>query len=72
MFGELSGDLPPTARSEEWWPPGNEYDVADMKVVPPEAFPEITEGLLARNYSEDDVRAILGGNMVRVAAASWL
>jgi len=72
MFGELSGDLPPGSRSEEWWPPGNEYDVEDLKVVPPESFPAITEGLLARNYSEDDVRAILGGNMARVAAASWL
>ncbi len=72
MFGELSGDLPPGSRSEEWWPPGNEYDVEDMKVVPPERFPEITAGLLARNYGEDDVRAILGGNMARVARASWL
>ena len=72
MFGALSGDLPAESRAEEWWPPGNEYDVADMKVVPPERFPEITEGLLARNYSEADVQAILGGNMVRVAAASWL
>jgi membrane dipeptidase len=72
MFGELSGDLPPGSRPEEWWPPGNEYDVEDLKVAPPETFPAITEGLLARNYSEDDVRAILGGNMARVAAASWL
>jgi membrane dipeptidase len=72
MFGELSGDLPPGSRSEEWWPPGNEYDVEDMKVVPPERFPEITTGLLARNYAEADVAAILGGNMMRVARASWL
>jgi membrane dipeptidase len=72
MFGELNGDLPPGSRSEEWWPPGNEYDVEDMKVVPPERFPEITAGLLARNYAEADVAAILGGNMMRVARASWL
>jgi membrane dipeptidase len=72
MFGELSGDLPPGSRAEEWWPPGNEYDVEDMKVMPPERFPAITEALLARNYGEDDVRAILGGNMARVARASWI
>jgi membrane dipeptidase len=72
MFGELSGDLPPGSRSEEWWPPGNEYDLADMKVVPPERFPAITEALLARNYREEDVAAILGGNMMRAAKASWV
>ena len=72
MFGELSGDLPPGSRAEEWWPPGNEYDVADMKVMPPERFPAITEALLARGYGEDDIAAILGGNMRRVASASWL
>lgn len=72
MFGELSGDLPPGSRSEEWWPPGNEYDVGDMKIMPPERFPAITEGLLARGYAESDVRRILGENMCRVAGASWL
>ncbi len=72
MFGELSGDLPPGSRSEEWWPPGNEYDVGDMKIMPPERFPAITEGLLARGYAESDVRRVLGGNMCRVAGASWL
>src|SRR5258707_11090494 len=70
MFGELSGDLPPGARSEEWWPPGNEYDVEDMKVVPPERFPEITAGLLARNYGEDDVRPIRRGNTAGAARPS--
>jgi membrane dipeptidase len=72
MFGELSGDLPPGSRPEEWWPPGNEYDVADMKTVPPERFPAITEALLVRGYADADVRRILGGNMLRVAGASWL
>ncbi len=72
MFGELSGDLPPGSRSEEWWPPGNEYDLDDLRTVPPERFPAITEGLLARGYAEGDVRRILGGNMCRVASASWL
>lgn len=33
-------------------------DVAD--------FPKITEGLIARGYKEDDIRKILGGNLLRV------
>ncbi len=34
---------------------------------PPEELPEVTAGLLELGYSEDDVRAILGGNLLRVA-----
>ena len=69
---DMSGDLPADSRAEEWWPPGNEYDVPDMQTVPPERFPAITEALLQRGYGEADVKLILGGNMMRVARASWL
>jgi membrane dipeptidase len=33
-------------------------------------FPELTKGLLARGYSEEDVRKILGGNFMRVLRAA--
>jgi membrane dipeptidase len=29
-------------------------------------FPNITRGLVARGYSDDDIRGILGGNFLRV------
>jgi membrane dipeptidase len=29
-------------------------------------FPQVTEGLLARGYKDEDVRKILGGNWMRV------
>ena len=29
-------------------------------------FPRIAQGLLDRGYSDDDIRKILGGNMLRV------
>jgi microsomal dipeptidase-like Zn-dependent dipeptidase len=29
-------------------------------------LPEVTEALAARNYSDDDVKKILGGNYLRV------
>lgn len=35
-----------------------------------ENFPDITEGLLARGYSEKDIRKILGGNFIRVLKAN--
>jgi membrane dipeptidase len=56
---------------QDWWPPGNEYDIDNLKIVPPERLPEITDALLAHGYKEDEVRRIVGGNMLRVAEASW-
>jgi membrane dipeptidase len=70
-FGKISSDVPAGTDPAEWWPPGNEYDLDALEIVPPERFPEITEALLERGYAVEDVRRILGGNMVRVARASW-
>ena len=42
-----------------------------MKFLPPEDLPGITEALLALNYSEDDIRKVLGGNLLRVAEEVW-
>jgi membrane dipeptidase len=66
--------MPPGLDQQQWWPPGNEYGTslyAEMKIVPPERLPEITEALLAHQYGEADVAKIIGGNMLRVAEQSW-
>ncbi|MEZ4625335.1 MAG: membrane dipeptidase [Thermomicrobiales bacterium] len=34
-------------------------------------YPQVTEGLLKRGFSESDVRQIIGGNFLRVFARSW-
>ncbi len=45
------------------------------KVVPqlfaPEQFPELVNVMLARGYSDSDVRAIMGGNLLRLADEIW-
>jgi membrane dipeptidase len=71
VFGALSADLPADSHPDEWWPPGNEYDLNDMAIVPPERFPEITDALLDRGYNDVEVRGILGENMARAARATW-
>ena len=42
-----------------------------IKLVEPERIPLIAEGLLAMNYTQDQVKAVLGGNNLRVAKAVW-
>ena len=74
VFDREADDMPPGLDRQQWWPPGNEYGRSlyeDMKIVPPERFPEITEALLAHQYSEADVGKIIGGNMLRVAEQTW-
>lgn len=52
------------------FPEGMGYD-AGMKMVEPERIPDICEALLRLGYRDDDVRAILGANFLRVAQAVW-
>lgn len=42
-----------------------------LAFVKPEQFPEITELLFQKGYSENIVSGILGGNFMRVAQAVW-
>jgi membrane dipeptidase len=37
----------------------------------PELFPNITKGLVARGYSDQEIEKILGGNFMRVFKAVW-
>jgi membrane dipeptidase len=63
---------PHITQDAEFWPPGNGYeDAVEMKVIEPERLPQITEALLDQNFSDDEVRGILGGNFLRVAQAVW-
>ena len=42
-----------------------------MDIVEPEQLPAIAEELVKKGYSDDDLRAILGGNHLRVAQQVW-
>lgn len=46
------------------------YDVP-IEVVMPENFPRLTQCLLNRSYTENDIQKILGRNLLRIAEQVW-
>ncbi|HVJ42316.1 MAG TPA: membrane dipeptidase [Dongiaceae bacterium] len=64
-------DLPPGEKKEKWWPREFGYGGPALGCLEPESLPQIAEALSARGYKDDDVIAILGGNFMRVAEATW-
>ncbi|WP_081738849.1 dipeptidase [Mesorhizobium ciceri] len=56
------------------WPESeaDQWDYSSWRFILPEQLPDIAEGLLLRQYSETDVKKIMGQNFTRVAAAVWI
>jgi membrane dipeptidase len=59
------------ANPERYPAEGYSPDREDWRYVSPESLPQVTEVLLKRRYSEDDIRGILGQNFLRVARQVW-
>ena len=53
------------------YPEGHGYDRLDMEIAEPEQLPELTDTLVSRGYSEEQIRAFLGENWLRVASRVW-
>src|SRR5262249_40268069 len=64
-------DVEEVARYPRAWPGYTAADMRANRFAPPELLPEITELLVARGYSDSDVRGILGENFLRVARQVW-
>ncbi|MCG8563376.1 MAG: dipeptidase [Hyphomicrobiales bacterium] len=66
-------DLPPGTDRTYWWPSDAGYGTAysSLTFVEPEWLPALIDRLLAMGYSDADIRAVLGGNFMRVAEESW-
>lgn len=59
-----------TANLQHTFPPDLGYELG-ARFVPPEQVPEIVETLLRWGYRDEDLHAILGGNLERLARAVW-
>jgi len=58
--------------AEKYWP-ASQYPAGlnAATYVPPSALPEVADRLRAKGYKEAAVRAIMGGNFMRVASQVW-
>jgi len=65
--GELKAYL---AKMRATFPAEFGYD-ADISMLPPEKVVDVVASLLRRGYAESDIRAILGGNFLRIAREVW-
>jgi membrane dipeptidase len=58
---------------EDTFPTGGGYtEFGPIQFASPSQLPELTAALLQLGYHEGDVRAILGGNFLRVASQVWM
>lgn len=58
------------AANADVWPPEWGYKPG-IKFMSPEMLGEVTEEMLARHWTEADIKAVLGGNLMRVAREVW-
>jgi membrane dipeptidase len=64
------GELDDLLTNPEMFPPKLGYQ-SGIQMVPPEAMEEIVTGLGRLGYSNGDLRAILGENLLRIARQVW-
>ena len=60
-----------TIANADMWPPNAGKPTVATTFAQPEQFVELTDIMLERQYSESDVRGILGENFARVARQVW-
>jgi membrane dipeptidase len=58
------------AKNPQLFPPSEGY-AAGLRMVAPEALPDVCDQLVRLGYSDDDLEQILGGSLLRVAEQVW-
>lgn len=57
--------------SDKYWPPRQYPGGIQTTFLAPSALPQVAQELRSRGYKEQAVRAIMGGNFMRVASQVW-
>jgi membrane dipeptidase len=70
-YDPTTGPALDPAISRKYWPPRQYPEGLTADFLPPGALPQVAARLRALGYKEDAVRAIMGGNFMRVAAQVW-
>ncbi|WP_374408457.1 dipeptidase [Hydrogenophaga sp.] len=74
-FGEpgLNDDPPPPFDPAHWWPLAEGYGdgIRQMRYAPLDTWRQMPDALRRMGMGTDDIDAILGGNMARVARQVW-
>ena len=64
-------DLPAGVNQEDWWPHQHYGPMTGHTQLQPATLGEVTRQLMSLGYTQADIHAIYGGNMMRIAAATW-
>lgn len=65
-------DLGTILRSRpDYWPVEQQYDTPGLRIVSPKQLPQVLEILRLRNWSDDELRGLLGKNFERVVSQVW-
>ena len=57
--------------SARYWPARQYPDSIQEESLPPSTLPQVTQQLRSKGYGESDIRAMMGGNFIRVASQVW-
>ena len=58
-------------RDPSRWPPDQLYELETKESCPPERIPLLCARMLDAGYRDEDIRAVLGGNRLRLAHEVW-
>jgi len=59
------------ATSAKYWPSRQYPATIKDEFLPPSVLPQVSDQLRSRGYKESSIRAIMGGNFMRVASQVW-
>ena len=59
------------AQDPSRWPPDQLYELETMESCPPEGIPLLCERMVDAGYGDEAIRAVLGGNWLRLAREVW-